>query len=82
VLQKLPADTQTQVLGKAFFPTMISDPFEQGLRVAFAISAVLSVCAALASLMRGKRYIHDETSPTPQLQRAGGRIVEGVNYEE
>ena len=82
VLQKLPADTQTQVLGKTFFPTMISDPFEQGLRVAFAISAVLAICAALASLMRGKRYIHGEVSPPPQLRTAGGGIMEGVNYEE
>ncbi len=57
VLQALPAQTRSLVLGTEFFPRLIAGPFESGLHVAFAISAVLSVFAALASLMRGKRYI-------------------------
>ncbi len=59
VLQKLPATAQAQLLGRTFFPNLIAGPFEQGLRIAFWISAALSIVAALASLLRGKRYIHE-----------------------
>ena len=57
VIQGLSAAAQANILGKAFFPNLISGSFEVGLRVAFVISAVLSIMAALASLLRGKRYI-------------------------
>jgi MFS family permease len=64
VLHSLPAASQAQLLGTKFFPSLIAGPFEQGLRIAFSISAVLSVLAALASLLRGKRYIHElEAAP-------------------
>ena len=70
LLHTLPASAQAQLLGKTFFPSLISEPFEQGLRIAFSISVVLSILAALASLLRGKRYIHDlhglEESSEPQ----------------
>jgi len=46
------------LLGKEFFPNLISPPFRSGLVVAFSISAALSAIAAVASLMRGKRVIH------------------------
>ena len=59
VLHALPAAAQAQLLGKTFFPSLIAGPFEQGLRIAFWISAALSVTAALASFLRGKRYIHE-----------------------
>jgi EmrB/QacA subfamily drug resistance transporter len=66
LLHSLPNAAQAQLLGKTFFPSLISGPFEQGLRIAFSISVVLSVLAALASLLRGKRYIHG-------LPESGGR---------
>ena len=71
VLHALPAASQAQLLGKTFFPSLIAGPFEQGLRIAFSISVVLSILAALASLLRGKRYIHgqeesQEASPIEQ----------------
>ncbi len=47
------------LLGKEFFPHLISNPFMVGLHAAFYISAAMCVIAAAASLMRGKRYIHD-----------------------
>jgi MFS family permease len=58
LLHSLPATAQAHLLGKTFFPGLISGPFEQGLRIAFSVSVVLSILAALASLLRGKRYIH------------------------
>jgi MFS family permease len=60
VLQAVPAATQTLVLGKEFFPQLISEPFQQGLRIAFAISTVLSLAAALASVLRGQRVIYGQ----------------------
>ncbi len=59
LLHALPAAAQTQILGTTFFPSLLASPFEQGLRIAFSLSAILSILAALASLLRGKRYIHE-----------------------
>ena len=60
VLHSLPAAAQAQLLSKTLFPSLLAGPFEQGLRIAFSISVVLSILAALASLLRGKRYIHGQ----------------------
>jgi EmrB/QacA subfamily drug resistance transporter len=60
VLQSLPAASQALLLGKSFFPNLIAGPFDFGLRIAFSISVVLSIIAAFASLLRGKRYIHGQ----------------------
>jgi MFS family permease len=65
ILQSLPAATSTLVLGKTFFPNMISSPFKSGLQVSFLISAGLAIVAALASLLRGKRTIY-EADEIPQ----------------
>lgn len=60
LIQSLPTASQTELLGKSFFPSLLAEPFKSGLRIAFSVSAVLMVIAALASLMRGKRYIHGQ----------------------
>jgi hypothetical protein len=39
--------------GNAFFPTLISAPFRDGLHAAFAFAIVACLIAAAASLMRG-----------------------------
>ncbi len=61
-LQQLPAASQALLLGKTFFPNLIAAPFDDGLRLAFSISVVLAVIAALASLLRGKRVIYGQES--------------------
>jgi hypothetical protein len=78
VLKALPAAAQAHLLGKTFFPSLIAGPFEQGLRVAFSISAALSVLAALASLLRGKRYIH-ELEAAPGSVGGGERAAAGAS---
>jgi hypothetical protein len=55
VLGKLPAASQAQLTGRTFFPSLLSGPFHSGLIIVFSVSAALSVLAALASLLRGKR---------------------------
>jgi len=73
VLSSLPPANQQIVTGRKFFPDLISGPFHQGLVVVFAVAAALSVLAALASLLRGGRYVHNArcrngvTSPLIQL---------------
>ncbi len=46
--------------GKSFFPQLISGPFHSGLIVVFIAAAALSVIGAIASLLRGGVYIHDD----------------------
>jgi MFS family permease len=56
-LATLPAANQQNLTGRTFFPNLISAPFHQGLVVVFAVAAVLSLLAAVASLLRGGRYV-------------------------
>ena len=46
--------------GRKFFPDLIAGPFHDGLVMVFGVAAVLSVFAALASMLRGGRYVHVE----------------------
>jgi MFS family permease len=53
--------------GRAFFPDLISGPFADGLTLALGFAAAACVIAAVASLLRGGRYVHVEPArePTP-----------------
>ena len=64
---------QATLLGKTFFPNLISAPFMDGLRIVFYMSAILCVVAAVASLLRGKRYIHEAHDTL-----AAGAVATGV----
>jgi MFS family permease len=59
VLNSLPSAKQAILVGKSFFPHLISSPFMVGLHAVFYLSVVLCLIAAGASLLRGKRYIYD-----------------------
>ena len=60
VLQALPKHNQEVILGKAFFPNLISSPFMHGLQIAFTFSLILFLLAAVASWLRGGRYVYEE----------------------
>ncbi len=60
VLSTLPAHSQAVLTGRAFFPQLISGPFETGLHIAFAFAIGACLVAAGASLMRGGMYRHDD----------------------
>jgi len=51
------ADVAT-LTGQSFFPTLISGPFKDGLEVAFSVSIVMLLIAAVASLFRGAKFVH------------------------
>lgn len=57
-MASLPAATQTTLLGNHFFPHLIAPAVMSSLHTAFYISAALAVIAAIASFLRGKRYVH------------------------
>jgi MFS family permease len=64
-LSALPAASQRVLTGRTFFPALISGPFQHGLAIVFAVAAALSALSAVASLLRGGRYVHPETAAAP-----------------
>jgi MFS family permease len=58
-LTKLPASHAAYLTGHSFFPSLISAPFQSGLDIAFDFAIAACLVAAVASLLRGKQYIHD-----------------------
>jgi MFS family permease len=67
VLDALSAKNAALITGKEFFPQLISAPFMDGLRIAFTLSFIAYLLAALASWLRGKKYVHG------QNENASGR---------
>ncbi len=56
VLNTLSAHNQATLIGRSFFPHLISAPFRSGLHETFAFAIIACLIAAAASLMRGGRY--------------------------
>jgi len=57
---EIPSRTLTYLEGQTFFPNAIAPSFVSALDLSFYIGAALSIAAALASLLRGKAFIHEE----------------------
>jgi hypothetical protein len=55
VLAHLPAANVARLTGKTFFPDLISGPFHDGLVVVFLAAALMSLGAAVASYVAGKK---------------------------
>lgn len=58
VLNSLPVANAHYLTGRSFFPSLISGPFSDGLGIAFAFAIAACVIAALASVLRGGKYVH------------------------
>jgi len=54
-LHHLPAASARHLTGRAFFPSLIAAPFEQGLSKAFDFAAGACLVAAVASWLSGER---------------------------
>jgi len=61
VLSQLPPDKAAHLTGKTFFPHLISQPFKDGLVIAFTASMIMSFIAAWASWLRGSRFVHESS---------------------
>ncbi|WP_295694665.1 MFS transporter [Lapillicoccus sp.] len=57
-LSQLSPTDSAYLTGRGFFPSLISEPFHNGLVVAFAFAIVACLVAAVASWMIGKKYVH------------------------
>ena len=75
VLAHLPAGHAAYLTGRSFFPSLVSPAFKTGLHYAFDFAIACSLVAAVASLLRGGRYVHGEEQPEDE------RILEAVEGE-
>jgi hypothetical protein len=81
-ITKLPASHAAYLTGHTFFPSLISPAFQHGLAIAFDFAIAACLIAAVASLLRGSRYVHElhAGSPAPatgaaeQLAHAAGGV--------
>ena len=72
VLATLPSTSQQVLTGREFFPSLISGPFDHGLVIVFTVATGLAAIAAVASLLRGGRYVHPaEQDEQPSSPRTG-----------
>ena len=63
VLAHLPASHAAYLAGRSFFPSLITPAFASGLSVAFDFAIAACLFAAVASALRGGKYIHQEDPP-------------------
>jgi MFS family permease len=72
-LTKLPASSRAYLTGHQFFPSLISSSFQHGLDIAFDFAIAACLVAALASLLRGGKYVHDEQAAQAPAEPAGAQ---------
>jgi MFS family permease len=65
-LAKLTIAQQNTLVGRKFFPQLISGPFHHGLVVVFAFSIVLVTISFLCSLFRGPRPVEQTAKVFPE----------------
>jgi len=46
--------------GKSFFPSLLTAPFHHGLVIVFGIAALMATVAAIFSILRGKKFVHED----------------------
>ena len=66
-LQRLSARRAAYVTGRSFFPSLIEQPFANGLHLAFDFAAGATLIAVVASAARGRRYVHPAHSLADEL---------------
>jgi MFS family permease len=72
VLAQLPPADAARLTSRTFFPSLISGPFQHGLVLVLGFSIAASLVAALASALRGGKYVHQEAEVVP-LRSAASR---------
>jgi MFS family permease len=79
-LSKLPPSHAAYLTGHSFFPSLISAPFEHGLTIAFDFAIAACLVAAVASLLRGGKYVH-EGEPVTVTHSAAAADAEPASLE-
>jgi MFS family permease len=75
-ISKLPASHAAYLTGHTFFPSLISGPFQHGLDIAFDFAIAACLIAAVASLLRGRRYVHELHGATEEQATEPERAAE------
>ena len=69
-LHALSADQQAVITGTRFFPALLSGPFMVGIKIAFTISALLYLAAAVASWLGGSTARAEEAEEVDNVMAA------------
>jgi MFS family permease len=77
-IHHLPAGDAAYLTGRSFFPSLISQPFHDGLVVAFGFAIAACLVAAAASWLRGKKYVHIDDPVEPLEAQPPEVLLEGV----
>jgi MFS family permease len=81
-LQQLPAHQVAYITSRSFFPNLISEPFAGGLHLAFTFAAFVTLIAAVASALRGKRYFYTPEPAAAELAKGAAESAELVGLDE
>jgi hypothetical protein len=81
VLAQLPAHQHALVVGRSFFPQLISAPFRNGLHEAFAFAIIACLVAAAASWFRGGKDA-STSGPTAEPSRERRTRTRGEQHAE
>jgi hypothetical protein len=88
VLSKIPAAQRAVLIGRGFFPSIITGAFRAGLHAALDFAIVASLLAAAASWTRGGHHVHDAVvdvsgaaPPAEDRMDAGRGIAGGAGRE-
>jgi len=77
-IHHLPAGDAAYLTGRSFFPSLISQPFHDGLVVAFGFAIAACLVAAGASWLRGKKYVYPDDPVEPLVAQPPAEDLEEV----
>ena len=69
VLGHLAPAQAADLTGRSFFPQLIGPSFKHGLLIILVFAVVMSVIAAIASALRGEKYVHVDEESKAQKAR-------------
>jgi MFS family permease len=69
LLSHLPPGQATAITGRAFFPQLIGTPFKDALFLILGFAVIMSVIAAIASALRGEKFVHVDEESIAQKAR-------------
>jgi MFS family permease len=78
-LSKLPPDHASYLTGRSFFPHLITQPFHQGLVIAFLFAVVACVIAAIASMLTKRSKSPERESLGSELAGVAGDADGGIS---
>lgn len=58
------AAASSAIYSSKYYPGILSAPFKHGLSIAFGFAAVFCIIAAVVSILRGKKYVHEDKTVT------------------